>query len=328
VSNAGIARQLGAAFDGSIGGTLLEDTEELPVRVRIARRSVESLRGTTFLDDARGETSLGGVPFAGVAKLKLVSETAAIFRRNGRRVNVVQGYLSAGALASVAVADYRKRLAPLMRDLPPGYTWEFGGEAAKRNESIRNLMRSVPLLLAMMVATLVLSLKSFRLAGIIVGVGGLSIGLGLLPLELRGLPFGFMAILGTMGLVGVAINDSIVVLSAICNDPQSRAGDRVAIRRVVMAETRHVLATTLTTMVGFVPLLVDGGTFWPPLALTIAGGVAGATVLAIVFVPSAYVIVTGKRKSRFVEIDPLQLRQELGDGTSPRREAETAPLVT
>jgi len=94
-----------------------------------------------------------------------------------------------------------------------------------------------------------------------------------------------------MGLVGVAINDSIVVLAALREDPLAREGDPAAVRDVVLRSTRHVLATTLTTVAGFLPLMLGGGGFWPPLATSIAGGVSGATILAIFFVPSGYVLV-------------------------------------
>ena len=87
------------------------------------------------------------------------------------------------------------------------------------------------------------------------------------------------------------INDSIVVLAALLDNPQARKGDRQAIRSVVMHSTRHVLTTTFTTMIGFVPLLLGGGDFWPPLAIAIAGGVGGATLLALYFIPAAYVAI-------------------------------------
>ena len=103
-----------------------------------------------------------------------------------------------------------------------------------------------------------------------------------------------MAIIGTMGLVGVAINDSIVVLAALRDDPSAHGGDRDGISRVVLRSTRHVIATSLTTLAGFAPLVLWGGAFWAPLAITIAGGVAGATLLALYFVPSVYVIMAGR----------------------------------
>ena len=55
----------------------------------------------------------------------------------------------------------------------------------------------------------------------------------------------------------------------------------------VVAATRHVVATTLTTIAGFLPLILDGGGFWPPMAICIAGGVSGATLMALVGVPAA-----------------------------------------
>ncbi len=83
---------------------------------------------------------------------------------------------------------------------------------------------------------------------------------------------------------------SIVVLAAIRGDDEARAGNRDAIRRVVRGSTRHVVATTFTTIAGFLPLLLGGGGFWPPLAVTIAGGVSGATLLALCFSPAAYIL--------------------------------------
>ena len=76
-------------------------------------------------------------------------------------------------------------------------------------------MANVSILAIGMVASLVFALGSFRLAGLIGIVAVLSVGLGLGSLWLFGFPFGFMAIIGTMGLIGIAINDSIVVVSAL-----------------------------------------------------------------------------------------------------------------
>ena len=142
----------------------------------------------------------------------------------------------------------------------------------------------------MMVATLVLSFGSFRIAAIVGFVGMLSAGLGMGSLWIFGYPFGFTAIIGTMGLLGVAINDTIVVLAAIKNDEAARSGDRLGMRRVVNHSTRHIVSTSLTTMAGFTPLIIGGGGFWPPTAVAIAGGVAGATLLALILAPSCYLL--------------------------------------
>ena len=150
-----------------------------------------------------------------------------------------------------------------------------------------------------MVATLVLSLGSFRLAAVIGVVAIASFGLGLFAIWLFGYPFGFNPIIGTVGLIGVAINDSIVVLAAIQQHTLAKIGNKPAIKEVVLRSTRHVIATTLTTAVGFVPLLLGGGEFWPPLAIAIAGGVIGATLLALYLIPAAYLIVIRSKNRRF-----------------------------
>ena len=72
-----------------------------------------------------------------------------------------------------------------------------------------------------------------------------------------------MAILGIVGLIGVAINDSIVVLSELNSNSDACQGNRKAIKEVTVGSTRHVLTTTVTTVAGFIPLLIDGGEFWP-----------------------------------------------------------------
>ena len=73
-------------------------------------------------------------------------------------------------------------------------------------------------------------------------------------------------------------------------DKLASQGDRKAIQEVVIRATRHVLTTTITTMVGFAPLLISGGPFWRPLAIAIAGGIGGSPFLALYFTPAAYLM--------------------------------------
>jgi multidrug efflux pump subunit AcrB len=294
-----IADQLNFALEGAIGGSVLEGIEELPVRVRVAnadRRNLAAIASTNLLGravDGGGMTSDGqfsGVPLSALGDLTLVAEPSSITRINGLRVNEIQAYITSGILPAVVQTAFRERLDASDFQLPPGYALVFGGESSKRDDAVGNLMASAGILLVMMIATLVMSFHSFRVASIVGAIAFLAAGLGTGSLWLFGYPFGFMAIVGTMGLIGVAINDTIVVLAAIREDPLAAVGDRVAIQRVVVRATRHIVATTLTTIAGFVPLLIAGGGMWPPLAITIAGGVSGATILALYFAPSAYIL--------------------------------------
>ena len=294
LDHSSIARQLDAALEGSTGGSILEATEELPVRVRVSGERRGQISEVGSLDLLPTTSAIGDrkfVPLAAIAKPTLKPEVSVIPHFNTQRMNEVQAYITAGVLPAQVLGDFQQRLAQSGFQLPPGYHYEIGGEASKRDDAIGNLMSSVGVLAVMMVATLVLSFSSFRMAAIVGAVGMLSVGLSLGALAAFGYPFGFMAIVGTMGLIGVAINDTIVVLAAVREDELAREGDPAAVRDVVVRSTRHVLSTTMTTIAGFLPLILAGGGFWPPLATAIAGGVSGATILALYFAPSSYVLV-------------------------------------
>lgn len=184
--------------------------------------------------------------------------------------------------------------------MPPGYRLEFGGEAAKRDESVGNLMAHVSLVAVLLVAVLVLSFNSFRLAGIVTLVAFQSAGLGLLWVWLLGYPFGFTVIIALLGLMGLAINAAIVILAELKADPLAQRGNLPQIRDLVAGCSRHIVSTTITTVGGFIPLLLGGGGFWPPFAIAIAGGTALATLLSLYFVPVAFVLFNRRRP------DPVQ----------------------
>jgi multidrug efflux pump subunit AcrB len=296
-----IAQQLDNSLEGVIGGSILEGNEELPVRVRLGNQERGNLSQITSLDlladssiNRKGNNPLAAVPLSSLGKVELKPELAQITHYNGQRVNTVQGFLNAGVLPAEILSQFKAKLENNKFTLPPGYKFEFGGEQEQRNDAVGGLVSTVGVLIILMIATLVLSLGSFQLAGVIGIVAVASFGLGLFSIWLFGYPFGFNPIIGSVGLIGVAVNDSIVVLSAISNHPIAKTGNPKAIQKVVLHSTRHVLTTTLTTAIGFVPLLLSGGEFWPPLAVAIAGGVVGATLLALYFVPAAYYLIKSR----------------------------------
>ncbi len=92
-----------------------------------------------------------------------------------------------------------------------------------------------------------------------------------------------------MGLIGVAINGSIVVIAALRQNKKASEGDIEAIVETVSDSTRHILSTSFTTTGSFIPLLFFvKGDFWPPLAIVIAGGVALSTLLSLIYTPCFY----------------------------------------
>ncbi len=291
LANRDVAAQLYASLEGVEGGSVLEASEELPVKVRLkggARENLDDVASVDLFPASVGQGPARPVSLAAVGTPTLVPEEGAITRLDGRRYNSVQGVITSGVLPAVVLARSEAALAAAGFQLPSGYELRIAGEAEERDDAVEKLMASVSVLVLMMIGVLVLSFSSFRLAGVILTIGGLSIGLGLLALWVFEQNFGFMAISGVMGLVGLAINDSIAVLAGLRQDPDIARGDVAAAERVVFRSTRHVISTTVTTIAGFLPLILAGGQLWPPLAIAIAGGVAGATLLALFFLPAAF----------------------------------------
>ncbi|MAJ63106.1 MAG: MFS transporter [Alphaproteobacteria bacterium] len=303
-----IASQLSDALDGRRGGSILEATEQLPVIVRLSQdkrstlgeiRELTLVPGATNIDRAaEPNPNAIGIPVSALGEITMVPSLTAIPHRNGERMQEIKGYIYADTLPAAVLADFRHRLEASDFSLPPGYRLEFGGESEKRGDAIGNLLSSVALLVILMIATVVLSFNSFRQAGIIFMVAFQAMGLGLLSLTIGGYPLGFVVIVGVMGLVGLAINATIVIIAAIKDDPVARSGDPVAMREVIIRDTsRHILSTTVTTVGGFFPLIMAGGSFWPPFAVAIAGGTALATIVSFYFTPAAYRLLMGWRQA-------------------------------
>jgi multidrug efflux pump subunit AcrB len=286
-----VAAYLGLATQGRVVGTVFEETERLPVRLRFAdqqRRDIDELASVTI------PTPSGSLPLSSFVRWELRPEQAVIAHRHQQRCNSVQAFLQAGALPSKVLKPVVEQLESGRLALPTGVRYEVGGEAAERNRAVGNLVVYVPPLMILMVGSLVLSFRSFRLSFLVGLVGLLSVGTGFGLLASMGIPFGFMAIIGTMGLLGVAVNDSTVVITAL--QETAADGDLDKVASSVARSTRHVVATTLTTIAGFLPLLLGADRFWHPLAGMIAGGVGGATLSALLLCPVVFRLITRVRR--------------------------------
>lgn len=287
-----VAGQLQASLDGRLGGSILEGTEEVPVRVRLAheqRSDMMNLEAIPLLSNALNQQQ-SWIPASAIGRFELRPSIAGITRLDGERVNVIEAFLLPGATA----VDASNRLQEMLKSeefvLPKGYRIKMAGDADEQKEAMGLLATYAPVLLVLMITTLILTFHSVRLAGVIGAVAVLSVGLGMFSLWLSGLPIGFNPLLGCAGLIGVAINGSIVVIAAINANPEARTGDIAQIVQETMSCSRHILSTTFTTVGGFIPLLLfSEGTFWPPLAVVLAGGVGFSVILSLVFTP----VITG-----------------------------------
>jgi len=284
-----VSSQLESLFRGHVGGLLLEGTQELPVRVRLPASRRDGV--SDFLDANFLKVGGGWVPFSAVGELEVVSRTSSITRRNGIRTNTIYGYSDGVELPIEITNAALIKLEQSGFALAEGYSIELGGDSENQGTAVGNLMVYLPVIIVATLATLILAFRSVRIAGILLVVAPLSVGVGMIASWVAGYPLSFNSILGSMGLMGLAFNSSIVVIAAIRADTRARSGDVEHMVAAVTGSVRHLLSTTLTTIGSFVPLLIFiGGQFWPPLAVVLAGGVGGSTLLALLFTPAAYVL--------------------------------------
>ncbi|MCJ8273660.1 MAG: efflux RND transporter permease subunit, partial [Psychrosphaera sp.] len=244
-----MAGQLQASLQGLTQGTVLESTESIPIRVRIGNEDRQSVQDLYNLNLTSADKQ-AFIPVSAIAELKIEPGLGAIPRRDGSRVNVVEGYIRAGVLPSTVVKRISAQLEQENFQLPAGYRMEFGGESAKRNNAIGNLMASVGLIVTLLITVVVLSFNSFRLSALIFLSAFQSVGLGLLSVYAFDYPFGFTVIIGLLGLMGLAINAAIVIVAELKINDKAVKGDDGAIVDAVLACTRHITSTTITTVGG------------------------------------------------------------------------------
>jgi multidrug efflux pump subunit AcrB len=309
LSTGELAQNINALLSGQAAGTVLEGNRQIPVRVQLADRYRNDMADLTTLPMLANNRD--GIPLQELGEWQLQPTASAIDRRQGERLSTVQAFLQPFTLPDTVMQDIRATLAEKGYQPPPGYRLSVGGVAEESAESMGNIVSVFVFFALAMTAVVILSLNSFRQAGLIGLVAILSFGLALLGLRIFGYPFGYMALIGALGMMGLAINGAIIVLSALKASPEASSGETEAVVNVVMDASRHIISTTLTTIGGFIPLIVNGGKFWPPLATAIAGGVAGSAIIALYLIPASYAAIQRKRA-----------------GKAPPAEQSSQPVVT
>jgi len=286
------AEQINDALRGRQGGALLEDTERIPVRtsLRQDRWSTSEALSHLQLPIQTQTVDLPAVSISTLGEVRLEPNDSPISRRDGLRNNDIQGFLVRGVLPEEALKLLKQDLEQNPIPLPHGYRYIFGGDSEEREGVVNDLIAPLGIIVAGLIATILLTFNSWRLTGGALLVCGCSFGLSLFALAISGFPSGIQALIGVIGSIGVSINAAIIILTALQQDAGAARGDAVAIRNVVLDSSRHIVSTTITTFGGFLPLILEGGKFWPPFAVAIAGGVLLSTIVSFYLVPPFYLL--------------------------------------
>ncbi|MGS2742513.1 efflux RND transporter permease subunit [Halomonas sp. LS-001] len=211
-----------------------------------------------------------------------------IMRRDRERMLAVYGEPDplSGVTAASVLAQVRPQVEAL--DLPPGYRLEWGGEFETAGEAQSGLFSSLPLGLVMMFIITVVLFNNFRQPLAIWFLVPLTIVGVVAALLITGLPFSFMALLGTLSLIGMVIKNAIVLVEEI-NVQLPQYKDRYhAVVRAAVSRVRPVSMAALTTMLGLLPLISDA--FFASMAVALIGGLGVATLLTLIVLPVIYCV--------------------------------------
>ena len=285
-----MATQLQSQFNGVIAGSIIDNTETVPVRVRVADQDRDDISALFSTQLTSPTATSQGLVVEAYANVELTPSRGSIARRNGERVNIIEAYLTTGVLPQTVLNEVTATIEKSGFVLPHGYRLEIGGESQERNEAVGKLLGQVGIIIVLLITVLVMSFNSFTTTALILINALQAAMLGLLSVYIAGYPFGFTVIIGLLGLMGLAINAAIVILSEL--NATNALTDKNKIIAAVMTCSRHISSTTITTVGGFLPLILAGGGFWPPFAVAIAGGTVLTTILSFYFVPVAYYLLS------------------------------------
>ncbi|WP_444353629.1 efflux RND transporter permease subunit, partial [Phascolarctobacterium succinatutens] len=281
-----VANALQAQVSGYTVATYLEGDQQIGI---VFRLQPDQRADISQLETISIPTSKGAVPLSQIAHLDYTSEDNIIWRRNLRPTITVNGGIVDGVTGNDVTKQVYKELEPLHKELPAGMSIEVGGSLEDSNDTLNYLMKPIPLMLLLIVVLIMLQMQDIRKLLVIMltapmGIIGVIFGLLLFNSAL-----GFMAELGILALTGTIIRNSMVLVDQIQQHLDAGMEPAKAITESAIVRFRPIMLAAFTTVLGLIPMFASQ--FWNAMAVAIACGLTGATLLTLVVLPVLYAIV-------------------------------------
>ena len=281
-----VANALQAQVSGYTVATYLEGDQQIGI---VFRLQPDQRADISQLETISIPTSQGAVPLSQIAHLDYTSEDNIIWRRNLRPTITVNGGIVDGVTGNDVTKQVYKELEPLRKELPAGMSIEVGGSLEDSNDTLNYLMKPIPLMLLLIVVLIMLQMQDIRKLLVIMltapmGIIGVIFGLLLFNSAL-----GFMAELGILALTGTIIRNSMVLVDQIQQHLDAGMEPAKAITESAIVRFRPIMLAAFTTVLGLIPMFASQ--FWNAMAVAIACGLTGATLLTLVVLPVLYAIV-------------------------------------
>ena len=269
--------------------------EEVDIRLRfpLAERNLEQL------NRLRVPTAKGQVPIGNFVSFEPAQKTGNLNRTDSRRVITVQADVAEGLLVDDQVRKLKAAVAGA--DLDPAVTVRFKGQDEDQREAGDFLLRAFVIAIFAMTAILVTQFNSFYQTGLVLSAIVFSTAGVMLGLLVTGQPFGIvMGGIGVIALAGIVVNNNIILIDTYNDMKAQGVAPKEAILRTAAQRMRPVLLTSITTVLGLMPMVfglsidiigqdvsigAPSTQWWTQLSSAIAGGLTFATVLTLVLTP-------------------------------------------
>ena len=251
------------------------------------RETIQKVISGAMSKDQLIETVIQTTPLKQVASnIDIKWEEPVVMRYNGQRTQRVQCSPRPGVGTEAARQAIAQEIEQIK--LPAGYTLSWEGEKKASDQSMKYLFNGFPLAIILMIIILIMLFKDYKKPAIIFCCIPL-IAVGVIPtVLLTGKPFGFVAIVGVLGLIGMMIKNGIVLMDEINLEIESGMRPRLALINSAKSRLRPVMMASLTTILGMIPLIPDA--MFGSLAVTIMGGLFVGTLITLIFIPVLYAI--------------------------------------
>lgn len=286
LSSQDAAEQLQFLLSGAPVTQVREDIRAVEVVARSA--------GADRLDPAKlGAFTLTGrdgqrIPLDQIGRSEVRMEDPILRRRDRLTTITVRGDVADGVQPPEISGQVIAALKPIIDHLPAGYKIETAAdleESAKANVALAAVF---PIMLALMMLVIIFQVRSMSAMAMVLLTAPLAL-VGVVPtLLLFNQPFGFNAILGLIGLAGIIMRNTLILVGQIHTNEQDGLDPYHAVVEATVQRARPVILTAMAAVLAFIPLTFS--VFWGSMAYTLIGGTIGGTVLTLVFLPALYAI--------------------------------------
>jgi multidrug efflux pump len=284
VSTQALSRAAQTVLSGTTVAQFREADELIDIVLRqpYDERAVLSRFADTNIPTASGRS----VPLSQLVQVDLDWEPGVVWRENRNFTITVQSEVKDGVQGPTVTAQIDPQLTALRAQLPPGYRIEVAGATEESAKAAKSIAVNVPLMLFIVFTLLMLQLHSFSRSLLVFLTGPLGFIGAAATLLLFQAPFGFVAQLGVLALLGMIIRNSVILIDQIERDRAAGMAAWDAIVEAAVRRFRPIMLTAAAAVLAMIPL--SRSVFWGPMAVAIMGGLIVATALTLLFLPSLY----------------------------------------